>query len=508
MMAIQNHFEWLDPGDTAVGAKLYDYPDLFREAADALRLKSFYHEALRYYKPLQHVVGYMDSSCHLEMASCYRYIGLKAEAENCYKTIMTYDYNSVEARSQLAVIRREPDFSYTNHKESTDTNKIGTVSKHKARRRAGTRNVNHIRSSKISSTSAVTMLVPCLVTQPVREFSLEREQMQEEEIHMLFLRRQTLMNKLKGTDGHTTAQWMAASKALVKTFSNNKIFYPFDKHHKFYGYSKEARILASKPKYEQDAVIGQLKLSSGKLDSGKKMALWKCDPLIRISGRQDQDPIIVPDDYCGVPFSAWLDTFLEYALALAKSGDIKSAYDTIASAFHANVFFHSPEALFLIHVCWFSKSLNSIFCLTLIIKACALTVSDEETLCNIARWFMKEYQFATDGYRLFAALNRVCDSDNPWYNCGPSQKHLLRQLKAVDFSLLGKARCKRLFQERASYSTTDGDGNRIHAEDMDVALLTLYGHVLYAGKSYAFAVSKSAVMDDGSESEPWTLADE
>lgn len=102
---------------------------------------------------------------------------------------------------------------------------------------------------------------------------------------------------------------------------------------------------------------------------------------------------------------------------------------------------------------------------------------------------MKNYQFVTDGYRLFAALNRLCDSENSWFNCGPSQKYVLRQLKAVDFSLLGEARRKTLFQERASYTTKDSKGNPIQADDMDVALLMLYGHILYAGKSYAYAVS-------------------
>lgn len=104
---------------------------------------------------------------------------------------------------------------------------------------------------------------------------------------------------------------------------------------------------------------------------------------------------------------------------------------------------------------------------------------------------MKEYQFVTDGYRLFSALNRLSDTENSWYNCGPSQKYILRQLKAVDFSLLGDSRRKSLFQERASYTTKDDNGNQIRAQEMDVVLLMLYGHILYAGKSYAYAVSTS-----------------
>lgn len=182
-------------------------------------------------------------------------------------------------------------------------------------------------------------------------------------------------------------------------------------------------------------------------------------------------------------------------MTLAQNENILSSYDVIAAAFHANVFYHSPESLFLIHVCWFSKyAPKTCGVKTNIYTACALLGNDDETLCNITRWFMKDYQFITDGYRLFSALNRLSDSENSWYNCGPSQKYILRQLKAVDFSLLSDTSRKSLFQERASYTTRDEYGNQIRAQDMDVALLMLYGHILYAGKSYAYAVSMSEIL--------------
>jgi len=126
--------------------------------------------------------------------------------------------------------------------------------------------------------------------------------------------------------------------------------------------------------------------------------------------------------------------------------------------------------------------------------ACALASNDDETLCSIARWFMREYQFVTDGYRLFSALNRLCDSENTWFNCGPSQKYILRQIKAVDFSFVGEAHRKSLFQERASYTTKDSNGDPIKAEGIDIALLMLYGHILYAGTSYAYAISMFAPL--------------
>lgn len=63
----------------------------------------------------------------------------------------------------------------------------------------------------------------------------------------------------------------------------------------------------------------------------------------------------MPDEFRGIPFHVWLDIFLEYAMALAQSGDNQSAYEVLASASSANVFYHFPDSMFLIHVCWFSK---------------------------------------------------------------------------------------------------------------------------------------------------------
>lgn len=124
--------------------------------------------------------------------------------------------------------------------------------------------------------------------------------------------------------------------------------------------------------------------------------------------------------------------------------------------------------------------------------ACALTVSDQETSCGVARWFMKEFQFVTDGYRLFAAVNRLCDGGNAWFNCSPSQKYILRQLKAMDHSLVGQDQYNSVFQERASYTTRDDEGHPIRASEMDLALLMLYGYILYLGRSYSLALSMGA----------------
>ena len=82
------------------------------------------------------------------------------------------------------------------------------------------------------------------------------------------------------------------------------------------------------------------------------------------SATPDGDEIIIPDQYLGTPFTCWLGIFLKNSLELAKCGDISAAYENIGSALGANVFYHSPDALLAIYICWLSRSYwTSILCI-------------------------------------------------------------------------------------------------------------------------------------------------
>jgi general transcription factor 3C polypeptide 3 (transcription factor C subunit 4) len=123
-----------------------------------------------------------------------------------------------------------------------------------------------------------------------------------------------------------------------------------------------------------------------------------------------------------------------------------------------------------------------------------------------ARWFIKEYQFVTDVYRLYAMLSRLCgDPHNSIFNSSPNMKFMLRQVKAMDYTLPRDAsRMRRrtresVYQERASLTTRDEHGEAIPAEEMDAALLVLYGNILYSGNSFYPALNyffRAYTLDD------------
>lgn len=108
----------------------------------------------------------------------------------------------------------------------------------------------------------------------------------------------------------------------------------------------------------------------------------------------------------------------------------------------------------------------------------------------MARYFTSHHQFTTDSYRMFAAITRLCQSPISWYCSGPTQKYVLRQIKAMDFSLVDEDQRRKHFAEKASYSALDNNGMPFVNEELDLGLLMLYGHILSAGASHAHALSK------------------
>jgi general transcription factor 3C polypeptide 3 (transcription factor C subunit 4) len=64
----------------------------------------------------------------------------------------------------------------------------------------------------------------------------------------------------------------------------------------------------------------------------------------------------IPTDYHGISFDEWLDIFLEYAFVVAGQGEKEEAYDILAAAADASVWYHYKPKLRQIHVCWFSTS--------------------------------------------------------------------------------------------------------------------------------------------------------
>ncbi|KAL8701755.1 MAG: hypothetical protein Q9201_004736 [Fulgogasparrea decipioides] len=314
----------------------------------------------------------------------------------------------------------------------------------------GTRPASSESNEAAPAEGSVAMIIPPPLKKSLKRPGSDkrfRAKLHDESIRILYRRTQELLARAREDDAEALVQWMAATQEIVDDFRSHRSFYPHDRS----------------------------------LDAPMTYPFWYPAKLTDGVDRLNTGHVAVAGDYRGIPFSSWLDLMLEYAVLLARSENIDKAYEILNIANDANVFYCCPESMFLIHVCWSGKKS--------VPSPCALITSDERTLCNIARWFMKEFQFVADGYRLFSAVNRLCDGRNRWFNCGASQKFVLRQLKAMDSSLGGQSRQSNLDSDRLPLVAGEERHGLDGAAEMDLALLMLYGYILYVGRSFSLALN-------------------
>ncbi|KAB8206883.1 hypothetical protein BDV34DRAFT_75099 [Aspergillus parasiticus] len=489
-----HHFGWLNPDDTSEGARLYDYGDLFREVADALKEVGLFEDALRFYMPLQQTEEYADVSFFMAMGDCFRHLDRLEDAENCYLTVAEHDTRNIESRVQLAKLYEGIGMTEQALKYVNEAVLLGRQETRGNRRRKDTRLEQLVMEFKLADgeiaapglSSALPhpvgndVTAPTLTTKPAAVFgrkdSPESENERTESIQFLYTKLLQLQPKVKGGDLEATEDWLDIADALLREFRSNRVFYPLQRNAMFLGYSRDAHKKAGKK-----TMMDEMQEMAGRLHESL--------------GTITEEPLqgAIPTDYHGISFDEWLDLFLQYALVVAGQGEPEEAYDSLAAAADASIWYHSKPSTRLIHVCWFT---------------CALRAQDEETLANEARWFIKEYQFVTDTYRLFSMLSRLCgDPHRSLFHSSANMKFMLRQIKAMDYTIpdgttglrSSKPVRESIYQERARLSTRDENGEVIPAEAMDVALLVLYGHILYSGNSFLPALNyffRAYALDD------------
>ena len=537
------HFEWLDPEEAGAGSKVFDYSDLYREAAMALREVKEYSEALRYFEPLKHVQAYSDATFWLAMASSSYICDRKEQAVECYEAAKAADANGAEARTQLAKIYKDMGDrtkALANAHEALDIGRRAVIV-HPLRRRYERREQREAREAAEQALKEANKLpipegepsvtkrlaydfnkahsefqlngIPqslsirdaTLRERPYRRYkrskgqilSIEEAEMRRtDNIQSLYMTLQNLTKSMRDGDVIARNTWLDCAGELIADFRSNRVFYPYERHIKFKGYDREARAETFQKKWRKEHAAARERESS--------QTTLGDDTDITFPSTDSN----VPVHYRGIHFNTWLDVFLEQALILAKLGEDHKdkAYKTLTASLDCTIWYHQPESMLQIHVCYFT---------------CALALNDAQTMTNVvARWFMRQYQFCTDTYRLFAALNLLYVNPNVVggkdmqmqrapFRQGASQKFLFRQVKALDALLppdygVGtedgpvpewmREDARAIDNEevdkdaRAPAFPIADAGSIVKPREMDIVLLTIYGHILYAGNSYPNAL--------------------
>ncbi|KAI6598929.1 hypothetical protein MCOR08_006065 [Pyricularia oryzae] len=495
------HLRQLDPEDADIRGKLQFTPEIAKEVADQLCESGKPERAILYYDLYRDLVGEaLDAEYYVKRAKCHVQLADGPAAEDCFIYALEVDEDNIEARYELAKMYEEAQerdeafrlvgealsleagqsvYDGLTHRYVVDRGKI--VSKPKKYRTGAT---------KRAPTTKAKYRPRRLIGGGSGESARKKF---EDEVTARLRERYTECQRLKAqmdanvaaSGGHDTndpvvAEWMSAAKELVDDFRSFREFYSWERYVSSLGYGNFFKAEAS-----ADGNTGDERSRSI-----AKMAKRLHNTLapVETEGEEAVPQKIERQEHRGIPFNDWLDLFLEYAISLARQQRIGEAYAVCQSARDSIVYGKAKDSLMLIHLAWAS---------------CAVQAGDEETCVAIARYFMIHNPFVTDGYKMFAALTRVCQTSPTWYQSGPSQKFMLRQIRQMDEILAAKAK-----EEEDGFGAASNQGSQPPGPSaetqmvpataaaaqpgptgVDAVLLVLYGCILFASTSYQYALA-------------------
>ncbi|KAF3770208.1 TPR-like protein, partial [Cryphonectria parasitica EP155] len=493
------HLQWLTATPGFENAPVHEYfedsPFVIKELANQLFENRRITTALEFYEFYERLTGEVDSEMLVQKGRCYLDMEDQATAEDLFLRAIEVDEDNIEARLELAQMyethqekeeafllvneaialedeqRREDEENEEdddNGGEDEDEDEEGDGLKKKGQRPKRVRR-QHMRR---------------MASKAKREIY---EHNVTESFQSKYHKVQELRERMASGDIEAEDEWMAAAQDLVDDFRSFKEFYPWDKYLNFMGYGsffKENEKRAAERHAAEDGRSERAGTAAAPGGGNRELAAMAERLQQNLAPGEDDsgpEPVLRRHEHRGIPFDQWLDLFLGYAISLARRQQAQEAYIVCQSA-RDSIVYKSSDNTFLIHVAW---------------AACAVHAADEETCVAVARFFMRSCHAATDSYRVFSALCRVCQSPVSWYASGPAQKYILRQIKAMDRTLLpADLAQKAMGAWDTAVPREEALGPRHEA--LDVTLLMLYGHILLTSTSYTYALNyflRAAALD-------------
>lgn len=292
------------------------------------------------------------------MILCYRALDLEAEAANCYQKLVENSRDNPYDQHQMMLLCKEFDISILERPVSGKASPTATSLGFKWTGKGRAQRQNSEKQVAVSSPfTVIAPRPPRLTAKPAVSDRLMNEKVKEENSVLLFARLRLLVQEARNGNFESRFQWIGVAKTLIQDFRSERAFFSGDKQSKFSGLSRETHKKTLTSKIEQTSKNIDV---TGKNPCSQGQPIPTCGISMLMSNensveRDLSDNERLSDKFRATSFETWLDVFLEYALMLALENDIEGAYKTISVALSANVFHCSPDYLFLIHVCWFSR---------------------------------------------------------------------------------------------------------------------------------------------------------
>ena len=262
------------------------------------------------------------------------------------------------------------------------------------------------------------------------------------------------------TQEEAIQQWMECATAMHDDFRKMRIFYPTrdvqNELGKFKGYG---------PGTAEGRAMNALEAARDRPDADEDDDIGGTAAYFTRGGPPKPPGESVPKSLHSIPFTEWHRIFIDLALLYAKQADKDSCYDILrAGCLQCNVFYHNREL----------KEITQAALL-----CCALMFNDSETLCYVARNYIMRDELASGmSYQLLAAVNRLSYGNSGWFSAGPTQKFMLRSVKALDYPLIPE-KIRHQYEWSLQRPRLDARVD-LYADgkaELDAGVLLTYGHI-------------------------------
>ena len=309
---------------------MFDYDDLFRDVADALRIHENYGPALQFYIAMRRNHQISKSAFFSSMALCYRSLGYLEELEKCYKELIEENSENYEALVQLTRLYQE---QYRDEDYSDIVAKLQIAGKRKLldldlpneeeKGIAAIDNEHEIseyRGSGHSDPSIIRNKYDNLVRVPENQLStsqrLEKAKMDDQAARATYQRLCRLKSSIHDGDAETIARWLSAAAYLISDLDN-------------YGH-RDTQLLRRAERMRQEK--------------------------LGITDTLAQDLSLAEDaSFREISFNEWLDITCQYAFFLAQRGDSEGCWRAMKKACEFSPFYQDKVRTFRIYMCMIGK---------------------------------------------------------------------------------------------------------------------------------------------------------
>ncbi|KND00364.1 transcription factor TFIIIC subunit TFC4 [Spizellomyces punctatus DAOM BR117] len=428
---------WLDNAEVAkahfrplYARPINDYTELYFDVAEAYMGKRMFTSALAVFEALRNNPQTDTPAIWSKMAFCYQQLGNLELAAELYSAVLDAAPDDFDVKLALAGVYEElgeEDRAFELVSEvDTQSRAVEEEERAKESEQSQTQSASHPSFIREKDPTG----------KPIQDRAIAEaaEAARQRENRANYQKLLQLYPKCK--DRIARADLLRTTRKLLTRFQNTRAFYPSDRAKVFTGLNNRRKRRTATMDEEINDLTRRL----------------RPELLVDTEQRIDRPPPNI-SSFQGLTFDEWYDVFVKYAYVAVMDGKEDDAQTTLKAAFDANVFYHDELRKVRLRLHMISV---------------AIYAGNAARVTDICRWFCQYRPFSNDVYRLYSAMQAGGSEAVSCYAMNSSVKYFMRQLKAMNKA--GKAHPNK-------------------PEYKNALLMTTYGHILQAGRSYLGAIA-------------------